>query len=132
MAHIGPIAETADTVTLRRADFDALVAAAEDAADRRSFDAFDARVAAEGMDAVRADSLTLEQFNRIVEGESPVRVWREQRGMTARVLAAAAGISAAYLSEIEAGKKPGSAAAVVALARALRVDAQDLLPVVRD
>ncbi|MBO1081719.1 helix-turn-helix domain-containing protein [Roseomonas haemaphysalidis] len=129
MAHIGPLAETADTVTLRRADFEALVAAAEDVADRASFAAFEARVARDGMAAVKADSLTLQEAVRILdEGESPVRVWREKRGLTGRALAAAAGVSPVYLSEIENGKKPGSAAAIVALAKALQVDAGDLLP----
>jgi ribosome-binding protein aMBF1 (putative translation factor) len=128
MAHIGLIAETAETVTLRRKDFEALIAAAEDAADRRTFAAFDARVAQEGLPAVREDSLTLEQVSRIADGESPVRVWRERRGLSGRALAAAANISPAYLSEIEAGKKPGSAAAIVGLAKALRVSAGDLLP----
>jgi DNA-binding Xre family transcriptional regulator len=127
MEHIGPIAETADTVTLRRQDFDALVTAAEDASDQRAFAVFDARVARDGWAAVAADALTLREASRIADGESPVRVWRERRGLTARALATAAGINAAYLSEIEAGKKPGSAAAIVALGRALNVDAGDLL-----
>jgi DNA-binding XRE family transcriptional regulator len=129
MAHVGPLAETAETVTLRRADFEALVAAAEDAADRRSFDAFDAFVAAKGMGSIKADSLTMQEALRILDdGKSPVRVWREKRGMTGRALASAAGISSVYLSEIERGKKPGRAFAIVALAKALRVEAADLLP----
>jgi hypothetical protein len=127
MAHIGLIAETAETVTMRRQDFEALIAAVEDVADRRAFAAFDARVAQEGLPAVFEDSLTLEQACRIADGESPVRVWRERRGLTARALAAAAAINPAYLSEIEAGKKPGSATAIIGLAKALRVDAGDLL-----
>ena len=127
MAHVGPIAETADTVTLRRADYEALLEAAEDVADRAALAAFERRVASEGLAAVRADSLTLEEASRLVEGESPVRVWREHRGMTARALAAAAEVNAAYLSEIESGKKPGSAAALVRLAKALKVEVEDLL-----
>lgn len=128
MAYIGPIAETADTVTLRREDFEALIAAAEDASDRRALAAFDAKVERQGLDAVRADSLTMEEVMQIAEGASPVRVWRKRRGMTARALSEAAGISHVYLSEIETGKKPGSAIAIVALAKALGVDAGDLLP----
>jgi len=127
MAHVGPIAETADTVTLRRADYEALLEAAEDVADRAALAAFDRRIAAEGLAAVRADSLTLEEVSRLAEGESPLRVWREHRGLTARALAATAEVNAAYLSEIESGKKPGSAAALVRLAKALKVEVEDLL-----
>lgn len=128
MAYIGPIAETADTVTLRREDFDALIAAAEDASDRRALAAFDTKVKRQGLEAVRADSLTMEEVMQIAEGVSPIRVWRKRRGLTARALSETAGMSPVYLSEIETGKKPGSAVAIVALAKALGVDASDLLP----
>ena len=56
----------------------------------------------------------------------PVRVWREHRGLSGRALAARAGISAAYLRQIETGKKPGSFDAMAKLARALDVDMEDL------
>ena len=128
MAYVGPIAETADTVTLRREDFDALIAAAEDTSDRRALAAFDTMVKRQGLEAVRADSLTIEEVMQIAEGMSPIRVWRKRRGLTARALSETAGISPVYLSEIETGKKPGSAVAIVALAKALGVDASDLLP----
>ena len=128
MAYIGPIDETADTVTLRREDFDALIAAAEDTSDRRALAAFDTMVKRQGLEAVRADSLTMEEVMQIAEGVSPIRVWRKRRGLTARALSETAGMSPVYLSEIETGKKPGSAVAIVALAKALGVDASDLLP----
>ncbi len=38
--------------------------------------------------------------HRLLEGENPVRVWRNHRGMTQHVLAAEADISAAFLSQI--------------------------------
>lgn len=60
--------------------------------------------------------------------ESPVRVWREYRGLTQKQLADRAGLRQGYLSEIETGKKPGSVAAYRALATALDVDVDDLLP----
>ena len=59
-------------------------------------------------------------------GEVPVRVWREHRGLSARALATRAGISSAYLSQIETGKKPGSFDAMAKLARALGVEMEDL------
>src|SRR3546814_3871263 len=45
---------------------------------------------------------------RLLDGENPVRVWREHRGLTVKALAERAGISAAYLSQIEGGQRDGS------------------------
>ena len=66
--------------------------------------------------------------HRLVAGESPVRVWREARGLSLHALAAEAEISPSLLSEIETGKKDGSIRTLAALARVLRVDVDDLLP----
>jgi hypothetical protein len=127
MAQFGPIAETAEKMTLRRQGFEALTAAAEDARDRP---AFDTRVAREGLATVAADTLALGKASRIVDGESPLQIWRERRGLTARALASEASINAAYLPETEASKKPGIPAAIVALARVLQVDVGDVFTVV--
>ena len=63
---------------------------------------------------------------RMWNGESPVRVWREFRGMKATHLAAAADLSRSYLSAIERGTKRGSVDALKRLAAALRVGIEDL------
>jgi len=60
-------------------------------------------------------------------GENPVRVFRTYRKMTMTELAAAAGISQPYLSDIENGKKKGSVDALKRIAVALRVDLDDLV-----
>jgi transcriptional regulator with XRE-family HTH domain len=62
-----------------------------------------------------------------VAGEHPVRAWREYRGLTLAALAKESGIVPSYVSEIEHGKKRGSVRALAALAKALRVDIEDLL-----
>ncbi len=64
---------------------------------------------------------------RILAGENPVRVWREHRGLSGRALAEKVELSAAYISEIETGKKDGSVAAMMLIARALNVDIDDLI-----
>lgn len=66
--------------------------------------------------------------HRIADGENPVRVWREFRGLKAVALARAAGISPAYLSEIETGKKDGTFRTMAAVARVLGVSLDDLAP----
>lgn len=127
MAHIQPITETAETVTLSRADFERLVASAEDAIDRAALRQQEAREAAEGVETARADYLPANLVKRLLAGESPIRVWREHRGMSGRALAAAAGVNAVYLGEIERGQKPGSAAAIIAVARVLGVEPAELV-----
>lgn len=64
---------------------------------------------------------------RLVAGENPIKVWRAHRKMSARDLAAATGLSAPYISEIESGKKEGSISAVKKIAEALRIDLDDLV-----
>lgn len=57
----------------------------------------------------------------IAEGASPVRAWREHRGLTLQALADAAGLSKPYLSQIEGGKRAGTAATLKKLGAALNV-----------
>jgi hypothetical protein len=55
----------------------------------------------------------------IMGGERPVLAFRRHRGMTLRDLATRTGIVVGYLSEIERGLKPGSAAALSRIAATL-------------
>jgi DNA-binding XRE family transcriptional regulator len=68
-----------------------------------------------------------EMVDRMLAGENPVRVWREHRGMTQQQLADLAGISKAYLSQIEGEVRGGSVAVLSRLAKALSVDLDDLV-----
>ena len=63
----------------------------------------------------------------IIDGENPVKVWREYRGLTQQELARAAGISASYLSQIEGGKREGSTAVLQAIARAMDLTLDDVV-----
>lgn len=85
-----------------------------------------AKVAAD-IAAGREELVPAEIVKRIVAGESKVRVWRTHRGMSARDLATAAGLSAPYISEIESGKKEGSVSVMKKIAEALKVDIDDLV-----
>ncbi len=85
---------------------------------------------AEAMRRVRDDpdeeDVPVAFARRMWNGESPVRVWREMRGMNATQLAAAANVSRSYLSAIERGAKRGSVDALKRLAAALGVGIEDL------
>jgi DNA-binding XRE family transcriptional regulator len=56
-----------------------------------------------------------------------VKVWREYRGMSQATLADAAGLSQAYIAQIETGKREGRIDAYRAIANVLEVNIDDLL-----
>tara|TARA_R110000824_G_scaffold366730_2_gene555718 strand:+ start:247655 stop:248503 length:849 start_codon:yes stop_codon:yes gene_type:complete len=78
------------------------------------------------------DGVPASVAHRIADGENPVRVWRLARGLKAVALARASGISPAYLSEIETGKKDGTFKTMAAIARVLNVSLDDLAPSIDD
>jgi DNA-binding XRE family transcriptional regulator len=104
------------------AEFEALVEAAEDAADRQSVRDFRA-----ALTSGDEELLPREFANRIMNGENKIRVWREYRGMSARALASKAGLSPTYLSGIEGNAKTGSIRSLKAIADALNLSLDDLV-----
>lgn len=96
----------------------------------RLLDAADTAIADRVIAAIASgeDELVPSQVvDRLMAGESPIKVWREHRGMTGRQLADRAQVSAAYVSEIETGKKAGSVSALKRIARVLAVDLDDIV-----
>ena len=63
-----------------------------------------------------------------MRGESPIKVFREYRGLTQAKLAEVADTSSAYLSQLETGRRDGSLKLMRRLADALRVELDDLVP----
>jgi DNA-binding XRE family transcriptional regulator len=63
----------------------------------------------------------------ILDGGNSIKIWREYRGMTQQMLATQSEISAAYLSQIESGKRKGTASALAAIAAALNVALDDIV-----
>ena len=96
-----------------------LVRVAENASD--ILDAAQASAAIEAGE----ETVPMEMTMRMVNGENPVRVWREYRGLTQKQLAGKATITQAAVSAIEAGTRPGVDVAGQ-LAGALGVDIDDL------
>jgi transcriptional regulator with XRE-family HTH domain len=112
---------------LRRADFEALVRSAEDAADLAAVEAHRAYEDRVGWETARRNYLTADEVRRLLDGENPVRVWREKRGIKQRTLAEAAEVAVSYLAEIEGGKKPGSSGALQRIAGVLEVPLEPLV-----
>ena len=67
-----------------------------------------------------------EVVEALLDGENPIKVWREYRGLTQQQLADTAGISKPYLSQIETGKRKGTVDILSAIAKALNVSLDDL------
>jgi DNA-binding XRE family transcriptional regulator len=76
--------------------------------------------------AEEGESFPIEVADRLLAGENPIRVYRNHRRMTQNELAAAS-IHAVYLSQIETGKRTGSAKTLAAIAKALNVAVDDLI-----
>jgi DNA-binding XRE family transcriptional regulator len=63
----------------------------------------------------------------ILDGDNPIKVWREYRGITQQQLAEAVGISTPYLSQIENQKRTGTTEVLKAIAKALKVTLDDIV-----
>lgn len=64
---------------------------------------------------------------RLIDGENPIRVWREHRGLSLRALAARAGTSPSALSDMETGKSEGRLAMLCKIAGILGVSLDELV-----
>ncbi|MET7247080.1 helix-turn-helix transcriptional regulator [Methylobacterium sp. EM32] len=96
--------------------------AAEDNADHIAVAEFRQRLAAGDEELIPAPIV-----DRLLSGESRMRVWREHRGLNAASLAEQAGLSQAFLSQIETGKRDGTVETYRKIAAVLDVSLDDLL-----
>ena len=108
-----------DTVTIPRAEYDRLCAAEDDFADLQAALAARARID-ELVPSAVAD--------RLIDGASPLKVWREHRGLSQSALARGSGVNRVQIADIEADRATGSVQTLRALADALHVTVDDLLP----
>lgn len=107
-----------EMITITRAEYDRLREAAEDLADMQ---AYDEAIAAGG------DAIPVEAVKRMITGESPLRVYRDLRGLTQSALAQASGVNRVQIADIEAGRSKGSIDTMRKLADTLRVTIDDLV-----
>lgn len=109
-------------VVLPEVEYETLREAAEDAADLEAIRRFEQKLAAGEEELVPA-----EYVYRMLDGENPILVWREYRGLSAKELAEKAGITQAYLSQIETGKRDGTISTIKKIAEALKVTIDELV-----
>lgn len=63
----------------------------------------------------------------ILDGENPIKVWREYRSLTQQQLADKVKISKAYLSQIETGKRKGAMKVLSKIAKVLDISLDDVV-----
>ncbi|MEZ4863425.1 MAG: helix-turn-helix transcriptional regulator [Caldilineaceae bacterium] len=63
----------------------------------------------------------------LLDGQNPIRVWREYRALTQQQLAEKIGISKPYLSQLESGKRKGTTDMLKTIAEALQVSIEELV-----
>lgn len=105
------------------AEYQKLLEMAQDARDIQDADAALAALSTGEDEAIPASVVA----SLLSGDEHPLKVWREYRGYTQESLGKEAGIGKSYVSQIEAGSKTASTKVLGALARALKVDVDDLL-----
>jgi ribosome-binding protein aMBF1 (putative translation factor) len=88
---------------------------------------------AEDLEAVRRveadpnqDRIPLEVVKRLLDDESPVKVWREHRGLTQQALARAAGLPQSTIARLEGGARKGTVDQMRKLADALGINLDTL------
>ena len=94
---------------------------AEMLADVKAYDAAKRRIERE-----EDELIPLEITERRLAGESPVKIWREYRGLTQEKLAKASTVSRTMIAAIEAGHKKGGIATLKKLSSTLGVDLDNL------
>jgi DNA-binding XRE family transcriptional regulator len=104
------------------ADYERLVELAEDRAEEEAASIAERR-RADGEEYVPA-----ELVDRILAGETPLRVWRQYRGLTLDDVAKRVGVTPATVSRLETGVMKGAPAIWRKLAAALDVTVEDILP----
>jgi DNA-binding XRE family transcriptional regulator len=100
-----------------------LVEKAEMAQDVQDFDS--AKAALERGDDELVPS---EVVYALLDGENPIKVWREYRGLSQQETAENAKISVPYLSQLETNKRKGSLGVLSAIAKVLKVSLECIVP----
>lgn len=103
-------------------DYLALIEQAEMLQDIRDYDQIK-----QSVESGAEETLPAAVVYALIEGESPIKVWREYRKLTQQQLAEAAGISIPFLSQIETGKRKPSTKVLQAISKILSVTVDDLI-----
>ena len=104
------------------AEYERLCEAIEDRSDS------DSAADAETRRSAGEEYISAAMVDRMLAGENPLRVWRQHRGLTLAALGEQSGVLKSTISELENGKAQGKPSTWRALADALAVMVDDILP----
>lgn len=107
-----------ETVTIPVEEYNRLLEAAEDLEDLRAI---------EHARAHPEEGVPHAFVVRLIDGENPVAVFRDWRGLGQSELARRSGVNRTQIADIEAGRKTGSAKTLKKLAEALGIALDDLV-----
>ncbi len=107
-----------EMVTIPRDEYEALLAAREDLEDLK---------AVQDHLANPGEAFPSDVVKRLLDGNAPLAVYRDWRGLSQAGLAAASGVNRIQIVDIEAGRATGSVATLKKLATALNVTLDDLV-----
>lgn len=110
--------EMQDTVTIPRAEYEALIAARDDHEDMQAVADYLANP---------QEGLPHDLMKRLIDGDSPLGVYRRWRGFNQSSLARASGVNRVQIADIEAGRSNGSITTLKKLADALGVTIDELV-----
>lgn len=108
-------------VVLSRKEFDELIEAAEHYAD------IVAAVEAQKRREAGEEYVPGEVVAQLVAGENPLKVWRRHRGLTLAALGEMVGHKSSFIAKLEKGASEGGIKLWQSLAKALKVDLDDLI-----
>jgi DNA-binding XRE family transcriptional regulator len=111
-----------DMVLLSIDEYERLIEAAEDL---RDIEIGEQRI--REIENGESEFLTSAEVDELLAAKTPLAFWRKKRGLTQIALAQETGVAQGFLSEIESGQKPGTAATLKKIADALRIKVDDLI-----
>jgi DNA-binding Xre family transcriptional regulator len=111
-----------DMVLLSIDEYERLIEAAEDL---RDIEIGEQRI--REIENGESEFLTSAEVDELLAAKTPLAFWRKKRGLTQIALAQETGVAQGFLSEIEGGQKPGTAATLKKIADALRIKVDDLI-----
>jgi DNA-binding XRE family transcriptional regulator len=111
----------AEMVVLPKSEYEGLLSALEDVEDILLAERSLARIA-----SGQEELITSAEMEKYLDAPTPLAFWRKKRGLTQAALAKEVGVTQAYLSEVESGKKEARIGVLKNLAAALKVTVDEL------
>ena len=108
-------------VVLPWGEYQSMLEALEDRADAATLTGFAERLA-----RGEEETFSAAVVDRLLASESPLRVWREHRGLTQSQLGEAAGVAQSMVAMIERGDRRGTVDTLASIARVLKIELEDL------